>query len=48
MPKACPRPSGWSGCLRAACANYTVKLTQVDGVDDELITWIKAAFDGAG
>jgi hypothetical protein len=28
--------------------NYTVKLTQVDAVDDELIAWIKVAFDGAG
>ena len=36
------------GMPAGSMCNYTVKLTQVDAVDDELIAWIKAAFDGAG
>ena len=36
------------GMPPGSMCNYTVKLTQVDAVDNELITWIKAAFDGAG
>jgi hypothetical protein len=28
--------------------NYTVRVTQVEDVDGELIDWIKQAFDNAG
>lgn len=40
-PRLIEQPSG-------SMCNFKVKLTQVDEVDDELIGWIKQAYDSAG
>jgi hypothetical protein len=46
--KGLPAAERLIGMPAGSMCNYTVRLTQVDGVDDELISWIKVAFDGAG
>ena len=46
--KGLPAAERLIGMPTGSMCNYTVKLTQADGVDDELIAWIKMAFESAG